>query len=114
MLTKNLKIRNSTTEFLMFTSDNKQDSIEVKVVDENVWLTQKLISGLFGKSRSTVTEHLKNIFNENKCFSQTLFGKNNQTKFIVDGIELLKAKSIKNIQCREQRFINRIKNLIKQ
>jgi hypothetical protein len=66
MPTKNLKIRNSTTEFLMFTSDNKQDSIEVKVVDENVWLTQKLISELFGKSRSTVTEHLKNIFNENE------------------------------------------------
>ena len=72
MLTKNLKIRNSTTEFLMFTSDNKQDSIEVKVVDENVWLTQKLISELFGKSRSTVTEHLKNIFSENELVENTV------------------------------------------
>ena len=114
MLTKNLKIRNSTTEFLMFTSDNKQDSIEVKVVDENVWLTQKLISGLFGKSRSTVTEHLKNIFNENKCFSQTLFGKKNQTKFIVDGLDLSNITDKDSIRKSEDDFISRIKNLIKQ
>lgn len=40
---KNLKIRNSTAEFLTFTSQNGEDSIEVKVADENVWLTQKLL-----------------------------------------------------------------------
>jgi len=63
---KNLQIRNSTAEFLIFTSQSGENSIEVKVVDENVWLTQKLIAELFGKGRSTITEHLNNIFEENE------------------------------------------------
>jgi len=55
-------IRNSTAEFLIFTSQNAEDSIEVKVFDESVWLTQNMIAELFDKGRSTITEHLKNIF----------------------------------------------------
>jgi len=59
-------IRNSTAEFLIFTSQAGDDSIEVRVEDETVWLTQKLIADLFGKGRSTITEHLKNIFAEHE------------------------------------------------
>ena len=59
---KKLHIRNSTAEFLVFTTQAGENSIEVRVEDETVWLTQKLISGLVEKGRSTVTEHLKNIF----------------------------------------------------
>lgn len=32
------------------------------VVDENVWLTQDMIATLYEKARSTIAEHLKNIF----------------------------------------------------
>jgi len=56
------QIRNSTAEFLIFTRQAGEDGIEVRVADETVWLTQKLISVLFDKGRSTITEHLKNIF----------------------------------------------------
>ena len=59
---KKLQIRNSTAEFLIFTTNNAQDTIEVKVEDETVWLTQKLIAKLFDVSVATVNEHLKNIF----------------------------------------------------
>lgn len=65
-MNKNLNIRNSTAEFLIFTSQNGEDSIEVRIFDESVWLTQKLIAELFDKARSTITEHLKNIFAENE------------------------------------------------
>ncbi|HLD64004.1 MAG TPA: RhuM family protein, partial [Candidatus Peribacteraceae bacterium] len=57
-----LQIRNSTAEFLIFTRQAGGDGIEVRVAEETVWLTQKLISELFDKGRSTITEHLKNIF----------------------------------------------------
>ncbi len=40
------------------------NSIEVMVVDENVWLTQDMIATLYEKGRSTITEHLKNIFSD--------------------------------------------------
>lgn len=36
-------IRNSTAEFLIFTAQAGDDSIEVRVEDETVWLTQKLL-----------------------------------------------------------------------
>jgi hypothetical protein len=55
-------IRNSTAEFLIFTSQSGGDGIEVRVEDENVWLTQKLIAKLFDVHVATVNEHLKNIF----------------------------------------------------
>lgn len=59
-----LQIRNSTAEFLIFTSQSGENSIDVMVVDENVWLTQEMIATLYEKGRSTITEHLKNIFSE--------------------------------------------------
>jgi hypothetical protein len=57
-----LRIRNSTAEFLIFTKQAGEDGIEVRVAEGTVWLTQKLISVLFEKGRSTITEHLKSIF----------------------------------------------------
>jgi hypothetical protein len=57
-----LQIRNSTAEFLIFTRQSGDEGIEVRMADETVWLTQKLISVLFDKGRSTITEHLKSIF----------------------------------------------------
>ena len=59
---KKVQIRNSTAEFLVFTTQAGENGIEVRVEEETVWLTQKLISVLFDKGRSTITEHLKNIF----------------------------------------------------
>ncbi|MDB6004516.1 MAG: hypothetical protein JWR15_1503 [Prosthecobacter sp.] len=59
---KKLHIRNSTAEFLIFTRQAGEDGIEVRVEEETVWLTQKLISVLFDKGRSTITEHLRNLF----------------------------------------------------
>jgi len=83
-------IRNSTAEFLIFTSQAGEDSIEVRVEDETVWLTQKLIAELFGKGRSTITEHLRNIFSESELVERSVCrefrhtgndGKSYQTKF---------------------------------
>lgn len=59
---KKLQIRNSTVDFLVFTRDAKEEGIEVRVQDSDVWLTQKAIGQLFDIDRSVVTKHLKNIF----------------------------------------------------
>lgn len=65
-MTKDLTIRNSTAEFLIFQSQNKEDSIEVKYEDEMVWLSQKMMSKLFDVEIPTINEHLKNIFKSNE------------------------------------------------
>jgi len=69
---KRLQIRNSTAEFLIFTRQAGEDSIEVRVQDETVWLTQKLIGVLFGKGRSTITEHLKNLFESGELVEKSV------------------------------------------
>jgi hypothetical protein len=72
---KKLTIRNSTAEFLIFSTNNTQDTIEVKVEDESVWLTQKLIAKLFDVSVATVNEHLKNIFKTNELQENSVIRK---------------------------------------
>jgi hypothetical protein len=62
MAGKNIQIRNSTVDFMVFTKDAGSDSIEVRLQDGDVWLTQKAISMLFEIDRSVVTKHIKNIF----------------------------------------------------
>ncbi|GHV56839.1 hypothetical protein FACS1894182_04250 [Bacteroidia bacterium] len=61
---RNLCIRNSTAEFLIFTNQAKGDGIEVRMQDNTVWLTQKLIATLFDVDRSVITKHLSNIYQE--------------------------------------------------
>ena len=61
---KKLQIRNSTVDFLVFTKDAEENGIEVRVQEENVWLTQKAIGQLFDVDRSVVTKHLKKIFTD--------------------------------------------------
>ena len=60
-MSKELQIRNSTVDFLVFTRDAGEDGIEVRVQNGDVWLTQKAISQLFDVDRSVVTKHLSNI-----------------------------------------------------
>ncbi|KAA6343145.1 hypothetical protein EZS27_009150 [termite gut metagenome] len=62
MENKLLQIRNSTAEFLIFTNQAKEDGIEVRVEDNTVWLSQKLIAILFDVDVRTVNEHLQNIY----------------------------------------------------
>lgn len=59
---KKLQIRNSTAEFLIFTRQAGEKGIEVRVEEETVWLTQKLIAVLFGVTVPTVNEHLANLY----------------------------------------------------
>ena len=62
----NKLIRNSTAEFLIFTAQSGEQSIEARYEDETVWLTQEQMAVLFNKGRTTITEHICNIFKENE------------------------------------------------
>ncbi|WP_132550752.1 virulence RhuM family protein [Pectinatus cerevisiiphilus] len=51
--------------------DAKEDGIEVRVQDNDVWLTQKAIGQLFNVDRSVATKHLKNIFDSGELDENT-------------------------------------------
>ncbi len=87
---KKFQIRNSTAEFLVFTKQAGGDSIEVRIEEETVWLTQKLIATLFDVDVRTISEHLQNIFNNNELDKNSVIrkfrttasdGKNYETQF---------------------------------
>ena len=61
-MSKELQIRNSTVDFLVFTRDANEEGIEVRVQNNDVWLTQKAISKLFDVDRSVISKHLNNIY----------------------------------------------------
>ncbi|MEI6291284.1 MAG: virulence RhuM family protein [Chloroflexota bacterium] len=90
MKNKKLQIRNSTAEFLIFTVQAGENAIEVRVEDETVWLTQKLVGRLFEVDVRTVSEHLQNIFKSGELTENSVVrnfritaadGKNYNTKF---------------------------------
>jgi hypothetical protein len=51
-----------TTNFLLYTGSDGNVHVDVFLKDETVWLSQKAIAELFGKERSVITKHLKNVF----------------------------------------------------
>jgi len=61
-MSENKLIRNSTTEFLIFTAQDGENSIEARYEDETIWLTQKLMGELFEVGTNTINYHLKEIF----------------------------------------------------
>ena len=74
-----LQIRNSTVDFLIFTKDAREEGIEVRVQDQDVWLTQKAIGQLFDVDRSVVSKHLKNVFESGELTEDSVCAKFAQT-----------------------------------
>lgn len=59
------KTNNSNNElnhFILYTAPSGEVKIEIYIQNETVWLTQQKIAELFGVAKSTISEHLSNIF----------------------------------------------------
>lgn len=81
---------NEQNNFIMYTTDDGQVDIEVRLEEENVWLTQKSMAELFETTRNNITMHIKNIFEDGELQEKTVSkdslltakdGKNYKTKF---------------------------------
>ena len=56
---------------LIFQAEDKAQGVQVFYRDENIWATQDVIATLFDKGRTTITEHLKNIYQTGELDEQT-------------------------------------------
>ena len=56
--------RPTNSEVLLYTTEDGDIRIDVRLLDETVWLTQEHMAKLFGKARNTITEHIHNVFKE--------------------------------------------------
>lgn len=100
------------SNFIMYTTDDGQVEIEVRLEDENVWITQKAMSELFDTTKQNISLHINNIFEENELNSDSVVkfslttaqdGKKYKTKFY--NLDLIiavgyRVKSIRGTQFR--------------
>lgn len=61
-----IDINSSTAEYLTYVASvgENANSLEVRYENENIWLTQKMISSLYDVNLSTINEHLKKIYDD--------------------------------------------------
>lgn len=52
------------SDFILFKTEDEKISVDVRFEDETVWLTQDQMALLFDKAKSTINEHIQNVFNE--------------------------------------------------
>jgi len=58
------KIVNQNSEIIIFSTEDEKVSVDVRVENETVWLTQQQMAELFQSSRTNVVEHIKHIYEE--------------------------------------------------
>ena len=54
----------ANSEILIYQNQEGNIKIDVQLQDETVWLSQEQLATLFGKSKSTINEHIQNIYKE--------------------------------------------------
>ncbi|MBR1472618.1 MAG: cell filamentation protein Fic, partial [Paludibacteraceae bacterium] len=74
-MSKQLQIRNSTAEFLIFQAEDKAQGVQVFYQDETIWASQKAIAALLDVDRSVITKHLKNIFETGELLQESVCAK---------------------------------------
>jgi hypothetical protein len=52
------------SEIIIYQNADGNIKVDVRLEDETVWLTQEQMAVLFGKARTTITEHIQNVFKE--------------------------------------------------
>lgn len=75
IMAKNIEIRNSTAEFLIFMLEGKEDGIQVMYKNETIWATQKAIAQLFDVGVPAISKHLKNIFESGELDEHSVISK---------------------------------------
>ena len=72
-----ITIRSSAAEYLTYVASvgDQQDSIEMRYEDENIWLTQKMMSTLYDVGTNTINYHIKKIFEDSELQENSVIRK---------------------------------------
>jgi len=69
------------SQIILYTSQDGKTKLQVNLKDETVWLTQDQMSFLFGKAKSTINEHIKNIYAEKELIEAESMRKFGNSEF---------------------------------
>jgi hypothetical protein len=97
----------NTGEILIYQNQEGNIKIDVRLEEETVWLTQAQLCDLFQKSKATISEHIKNVFEEGELIENAVVrkfrttaadGKNYDTNFYNLDIIISVGYRVKSIQ----------------
>lgn len=71
----------NNSEIVIYTTRDGLSKVDVKFDSDTVWLTQDQMAELFQKSKSTINEHIKNIYDEGELEEATTLRKFGNTEF---------------------------------
>ncbi|MDY4845294.1 MAG: RhuM family protein [Parabacteroides sp.] len=77
---ENRLIANNGSSIVLYTTDDGNTQLEVKLEKDTVWLTQSQMAELFGRDRTVVSRHIRNIFKEGELDETLVCAKNAQPK----------------------------------
>ena len=69
------------SELILYTTEDGITKVDVTFVDETVWLTQEQMADLFQKSKSTINEHIKNIYSDGELNESSTMRKFGNSEF---------------------------------
>ena len=69
------------SEIIIYSTQDGLTKVDVTFVDDNVWLTQEQMSELFQKAKSTISEHIKNIYEDGELQKETTMRKFGNSEF---------------------------------
>ena len=69
------------TELIIYTTEDGITKVDVTFVEETVWLTQEQMADLFQKSKSTINEHIKNIYSDGELDESSTMRKFGNSEF---------------------------------
>ena len=72
---KDIDFTQGNSELIIYTSEDGLTKIDVRLESENVWLTQAQLVELYKSSKSNISEHIKNIFNEGELDKEVVVRK---------------------------------------
>jgi hypothetical protein len=71
------------SELILYQTEDNRTRIEVRLENETVWLTQKLMAELFQRDKSVISKHIRNVFEEGELVEEAVCA--NYARTVADG-----------------------------
>ena len=76
-----MKTPENTSQIVIYKTNDGQTRLDVRLEDETVWLTQDQMAELYCKSKSTINEHIKNVYEEQELTEEASLRKFGNSEF---------------------------------
>lgn len=79
-MTEKRIVATNGSSIVLYTTEDGNTQLEVKLEQDTVWLTQNQMADLFGRDRTVITRHIRNIFKEGELDETLVCAKSAQPK----------------------------------